>query len=784
MKSRVYSRLFLTFIIIFSVIVSSPVWADTEPQTLIVGNEVVSIATYGRQSQDLNSTPKVALVLSGGGARGFAHIPIIEAIEMHGIPVDMVLGTSMGSLVGGLYAAGYSPGDMRRLIASYDMVELFAISAMPPIRSVPLALRRDRDNLFTIGFDTGGIGNTSGIIGDQRILHMLNNSLSRVSGIDDFDDLAIPFRCIGTNLATGERIIFSEGSLVTAIRSSISIPLVFTPYPVEDSLVIDGGLVDNMPVALAREMGADIVIAVDVNAVDYRVSNEELESLSAILDQLVVILTKNTVIEQSTDADILIEPKLEEHSILDFLEVDEIIAVGKESAAAHDQEFTAIAELIGATRTLEPQDPNRFGSYFILPDISIKSVSHRQVGFSQEGVEPLDLDLFSQFVGYPLDSLRKNQLRLLFEDLRNTGSYATVTYDVNQVETDARGTILGNMEIQTRQFNPKLSILSAGIFGAISLTYDSTEGVNLYFTPDFSVRYTRYELFDSPTTLIVKLSNDDALNSEIQLQSELLSSLEFGVSAGYVTGGIHPLNLRHAKREFDVRDRMITSELFFHYRQNIHSLVKLAADFDYIWYGETSVGRETFIPSMRIEGVYTTIPFRFFPSKGFRFDYSAVAELSEPFGYRMETRLQKVISLGKRDVLWFDLHAGTSHISNPRKLSYFDYGGSRGVPSYPAHSLVDDMVLGRVKHLHWVSNSTPEIVLQTMITASSKGLSVYDMLGDTTPYELNTGTPFSSLSGIELSGSFAIGLAFENLDVIAGIALDNNLHAALFIEVL
>jgi hypothetical protein len=150
----------------------------------------------------------------------------------------------------------------------------------------------------------------------------------------------------------------------------------------------------------------------------------------------------------------------------------------------------------------------------------------------------------------------------------------------------------------------------------------------------------------------------------------------------------------------------------------------------------------------------------------------------------METRLQKVISLGKRDVLWFDLHAGTSHISNPRKLSYFDYGGSRGVPSYPAHSLVDDMVLGRVKHLHWVSNSTPEIVLQTMITASSKGLSVYDMLGDTTPYELNTGTPFSSLSGIELSGSFAIGLAFENLDVIAGIALDNNLHAALFIEVL
>ena len=244
-------------------VVMTPSYAATVSKQLVLGEDIIEIEVYNTKAVRSEVKPVIALVLSGGGARGFAHIPVIEALEQAGIPIDMVLGTSMGSLIGGLYAAGYSPGDMRRLIESYDMVELFALSALPPLRTAPQALRRDRDNLFVLGFDSGGLGTAAGIIGDQRILHMLNDSLSRVSGITHFDDLAIPFRCIGTDLATGQRIIFSEGSLASAIRASISIPLVFTPYPLYDRLIVDGGLVDNMPAELARQMGADIVIAVD-----------------------------------------------------------------------------------------------------------------------------------------------------------------------------------------------------------------------------------------------------------------------------------------------------------------------------------------------------------------------------------------------------------------------------------------------------------------------------------------------------------------------------------------
>jgi NTE family protein len=774
--------LFLLVLSTMRVIVADPV--EPRPRTLILGDRIITVSDYGRRAQSDSDTPKIALVLSGGGARGFAHIPVIEAIERVGIPIDMVLGTSMGSLVGGLYAAGYSPGDMRRLITAYDMVDMFAISALPPLKTEPLPLRRDRDNLFVLGFDSGGLGVASGIVGDQRILHMLNDSLSRVAGVAHFDDLAIPFRCIGTDLATGERVIFSEGSLVTAIRSSISIPLVFTPYPVEDRLLVDGGLVDNMPVGLARELGADIVIAVDVNTVDYDVSNEELESLTAILAQLIVILTKNTVVNQSESADILITPKLEKHGVLSFNNVDEIIAAGEASAAEHTEEIALLADAIAQFRSLEPKNPQRYGPYFSLPDVMVRTVSHRHVGPNYSLSQSFNLDLFSDFIGKPLDSLRKRELSRIFEDLRISGSYATVTYDYTGAELGKAETVWGNLEIQTRRFPRKLSTVSAGVFGSASLSFDSEQQPRFYFAPDFSLRYTRFELFDSPTTLSVRVANDDALSVESNIRYEVVPKIDFGVALRYVTGGIHPLNMRVVEEKIDMRDRMITSELSMQFRPSTPALIRLAGNLDYIWYGETSIGHEALIGLVKLEGVYTTMPYRFFPSSGMKFEYSAAAEVTDPFGYRLEARFQRVFPVRAQDVLLFDLHAGTSHISNPRRGSYFDYGGSRSIPSYPTHTLVDDLLMARVKHMHWVKQTFPQIVVQSMVTVSSRGDRVLDFLSLADPYAPNRGRPFSSLQEVEFSGSLALGLAFENLDILFGVAVDNALRVSLYLEVL
>lgn len=788
-----YSRRLVLIALLFTLLPAWFLYAEDFPiqKGLILGDQFIDIDIYGSHTDADEVYPKIALVLSGGGARGFAHIPVIEALERFGIPIDMVLGTSMGSLVGGLYAAGYSPGDMRRLIASYNMVELFALSALPPLRPDPAPLRRDRDNLFVLGFDRDGLGGASGIIGDQRILGMLNDSLSRVAGIDDFDDLDIPFRCIGTDLVTGERVVFSQGSLVSAIRSSISIPVVFTPYPADGRLIIDGGLVDNMPVHLAREMGADIIIAVDVNAVDYTIEAEGLESLTDILSQLIVILTKNTVVYQSGDADLLIEPQLVEHDILDFVSVEEIMAVGEETAVSRAEDIHYLAQRIGTTRPLQRSDPNRYGPYFNLPDVYVDSISLREVGAYTTGEGDFVLDHFRHFVDKPLDTVRKRELNSLFEDLRIEQGYATVSYDYTDAFFGKSDTVRGNLEIQTRQFGPKRSSISAGINAAVSLAWISSDDLQFRMLPDFSLRYSNHQLFDSSTAMEILFVASDAISISSGFHYGFAPKFRLGTGIGYTTGGIHPLNLRYSLTGVKDRDRMATSEFFIEYRQNSHHVLKFATDFDYIWYGEQAIGRSAFIPSARFDGVYTTIPFGFFPKSGLRVDFSFLTEAPvegiNRFGYRLETRLQKVISLGPKDALWLDAHAGTSHISNPRKNSYFDYGGSRGIPSYPALSLVDDMILARAKHIHRFSDGMPDIILQSMLTISSRGFLVDDLLSDTDPYHDNPGLPFSSLAGFgefEYSASMAIGLTTPNIDFLFGVALDNNLRLALFFEVL
>lgn len=179
------------------------------------------------------SKPTVVLVLSGGGARGLAHIAVLEALEAEGIPIDMVLGASMGSLVGGLYSSGYTPKEIRRLLEETDLVGLFSEPALDTVRNQNTAFSYMHDHVFSLGFGEKALGDGPSLIGDQKILELLGYLFAKYPNTIDFDDLPIPFRCVSADALTGERIVHESGSLVSAIRSSISIPLVFSPYPYE-----------------------------------------------------------------------------------------------------------------------------------------------------------------------------------------------------------------------------------------------------------------------------------------------------------------------------------------------------------------------------------------------------------------------------------------------------------------------------------------------------------------------------------------------------------------------
>ncbi|MBQ0040361.1 MAG: patatin-like phospholipase family protein, partial [Treponema sp.] len=233
--------------------------------------------------------PKVALVLSGGGAKGIAEIPLLEAIEKEGIRPDMVLGTSMGALIGALYASGYTPKEIRETILSLNYFDILSERPMTMERVPPEAFsqRSNSDMALSFSIMEKRIGSAPGIIGDQKILCELNNHMSRVLAIDDFDRLPIPFRCVATDVSSGEAIVVKSGSVVEAVRASISLPAVFTPAPVGDGrYTMDGGLRNNLPVKLARDMGADIVIAMDVASVT-DMDPKELTDMGSITEQLI-----------------------------------------------------------------------------------------------------------------------------------------------------------------------------------------------------------------------------------------------------------------------------------------------------------------------------------------------------------------------------------------------------------------------------------------------------------------------------------------------------------------
>ena len=208
-----------------------------------------------------------ALVLSGGGARGIAHIPVLQELERRGIVPDYIIGTSMGALVGGLYSAGWKADELEDLILSSDILgKLLVVNNHTGQMSFVSLDSLGNDNVLVLQFGSKGIGAANGILDDQNINGFIRENIVKVLDIDDFDDLPIKFRAIGTDITTGKEIVFDSGSLYTALRSSMSLPIVFAPVKLdEETYVMDGGLVNNLPVDVARSLGADIVLAVDVN---------------------------------------------------------------------------------------------------------------------------------------------------------------------------------------------------------------------------------------------------------------------------------------------------------------------------------------------------------------------------------------------------------------------------------------------------------------------------------------------------------------------------------------
>jgi NTE family protein len=283
------------------------------------------------QNDDINSEtrPKIGLVLSGGSAKGLAHVGVIKVLEEMGIRPDYIGGTSMGSIVGALYAIGYNVDSLESIATNTDWSRLLGDEISR--RDLALEEKEDADRFFvSVPIKEDGIKIPSGVINGQNIENRFNTLFAPVHDKRDFDDFQIPFVCIATDIETGEEIVFREGYLPKVIRASISIPSLLDPIEINDRLLVDGGLINNFPVDRVKEMGADILIGVDVGFTYYK--KDELNSIFRILEQSVFFYGDEKNRRNKEMCDVLIKPEFGEFSSTSFTEADTLIAIGEAAA--------------------------------------------------------------------------------------------------------------------------------------------------------------------------------------------------------------------------------------------------------------------------------------------------------------------------------------------------------------------------------------------------------------------------------------------------------------------
>ncbi|MFA5394185.1 MAG: patatin-like phospholipase family protein [Candidatus Ratteibacteria bacterium] len=278
--------------------------------------------------------PKVGLVLSGGGARGAAHVGVLKFLEKQHIVVDYIAGTSMGAIVGGLYASGLSPEEIEEKLKTIDWKDIF--SDAPNRQELPFRRKNDAQKYLTgveIGVKNKKFALPRGLIAGQKLGFLLESLTLHTTGIDDFDRLPIPFRAVAADIETGEMVVLSHGSFAQAIRASMSIPGMFSPVEIDGRLLVDGGIARNLPVDVVKQMGADVVIAVDIGSTLSK--REELNTLFDVYRQVLTVMGQQNVVEQIKllgKDDCFIRPELGNISTLDFPRALEIVRIGEEAA--------------------------------------------------------------------------------------------------------------------------------------------------------------------------------------------------------------------------------------------------------------------------------------------------------------------------------------------------------------------------------------------------------------------------------------------------------------------
>lgn len=416
----------------------------------------------------------VGLVLSGGGAKGAAQLRVIKAIEEAGIPIDYIAGTSIGSIIGGLYAVGYTIEEIEEY---YTTMNWFDIFTDRNARDKQLFTNKQKDDayMFDVLLSTDDISIPSGIVRGDRFMDQLNELLLGYQYIDSFDDLPTPFACVSYDMNTGSEYVARGGSLSAAIRASMSIPGVFKPVKYRDMVLVDGGVYNNFPVDVVRDMGADIVIGVDLS--DGIKTDTDIENLVFIFEQLTVFLGRDNYERNREDCDYYIHPEIAPYTAASFNQeaVDSLIVRGQREADRHREGLLALRKKIGLPEGYMP--PKRTRHYNQQTPLKIGNIKLEGFTKSERALisKHLDLKPYStitrqefnhnidriksvggfDFVKYSLSHEAPYDLRIGVDEKQNASLHVGFRFDSHELASLLLGT---EMTITGNYFKPKISL--------------------------------------------------------------------------------------------------------------------------------------------------------------------------------------------------------------------------------------------------------------------------------------------------------------------------------------
>lgn len=654
-------------------------WAQTETGATHVLSRPALSDHQPRQTEPcarVQQRPCTALVLGGGGARGGAHVAVLRQLEAQQVPIDLIVGTSIGAFVGGLYASGKSPDQIAQLLNELPWSDGFRDRVARD--EVPYRRKQQRDQFPlnpNLGVNLDGIKVPKGVLHGQAMAALIQQAFGLQTELSSFDQLAVPFRAVATDLTNRAEVVLSAGNLLQAVQASMSIPGVVRPMQLQGKLLVDGGVANNLPISIARQLGAERIIAVSIDAP--LLSAEQLTSAVSVTEQLTSFLVAEAVQRQLQllhPGDVLIQPQMADIGTLEFNKIRHAIQAGSKAVKAHRQQLGKLSQPSFYANWQQRQrqgrdstqlsaialdNQTRFADQLLLRRLQLPLAQPLTIGELQQGIRRIYGFDHLEKVSTTLQNDDSGQQRLLIKAEPKSWGPAYLQFRL-QLEDDFENT--HNYQLGLLHLWTGLSPYGAEWQNEIALGTDKQLASKFYWPFGLSDFYA--ELSAVQSRIVFSLEDQQGLSTGE------LSQRELAISAGLGWQPVDALQISLAQTRQDGRFRLPSS---------VANLLQFNS-----------------LPYMRHGTVwqfsYDTLDSRSFPSRGLRLEASWQSLRDQYLQNRTDS---DVYGLTGQWATKLDQHIVRSRIrfervdgaANLIELDQFSLGGLLNLSGYPKNYL-------------------------------------------------------------------------------------------------